>query len=277
MSPTRYKILATSVFFVLIVASVATVVPLAFESEDSTVAFSASETSKPTIVLVHGAFADASGWTDVIERLRKDGYSVIAPANPLRSLSGDSAYIKSVLDQTPGPLVVVAHSYGGAVITNAAAGNPNVKALVYVDGFIPDVGEDGLKLAGEGSQVLTALEPRGFPPFGENDQDFYIKQDAFRAVFCADLDAKTAAVMAATQRPIAAASYGEPTTAAAWKTIPSWAIIGLQDRVITPESLRAMATRAGSTIVELNSSHVSMISHPKQVTDLIEEAAEATD
>ena len=230
-------------------------------------------TDKPTVVVVHGAFADASGWTAVLERLKRDGYAVIAPANPLRSLSGDSAYIKSVLDQIPGPLVVVAHSYGGAVITNAAAGNPNVKALVYVDGFIPDVGEQGLNLAGEGSQVLPALEPRKIPPFGENDQDFYIKEDAFRAVFCADLDAQTAASMAATQRPIAAASFGEPTMSAAWKSIPSWAVIGLQDRVITPESLRSMAERAGSTIVEIESSHVSMISHPNEVADLIERAA----
>jgi pimeloyl-ACP methyl ester carboxylesterase len=229
----------------------------------------------PTVVLVHGAFADASGWTDVFERLKRDDYPVIAPANPLRSLSGDSAYIKSVLEQIPGPLVVVAHSYGGAVITNAAAGNPNVKALVYVDGFIPEIGEQAGNLAGEDSRAFAASEVRTIPPFGEHDQDFYLKEDKFREVFCADLDEKTAALMHATQRPIAFASFGEPTTEAAWKTIPSWAVIGLQDRVITPESLRFMAERAGSTMVQIDSSHVSMISHSKEVADLIKNSAEA--
>jgi pimeloyl-ACP methyl ester carboxylesterase len=177
--------------------------------------------TKPTVVLVHGAFADATGWSGVIARLQDDGYPVIAPANPLRSLSGDSAYIASVLDQTPGPLVVVGHSYGGAVIRNAAAGNPNVKALVYIDGFIPDVGENTLALAGENSHVPTAIEFKKFPPFGANDVDIYIKKDVFHDVFCADLPAETAAIMAAAQRPTAAATGAEPTTAAAWKTIPS--------------------------------------------------------
>ncbi len=233
--------------------------------------------SQTSIVLVHGAFADATGWSGVIERLQNDGYAVVAPSNPLRSLSGDSAYLKSVLDKTPGPLVVAAHSYGGAVITNAAAGNPNVKALVYIDGFLPDVGEDALHLAGEASQVPTSIEPKPFPPFGPNDLDFYIKQDVFREVFAPDVDAKTAAVMWAAQRPIAAASFGEPTAAAAWKSIPSWALIGLQDKVIAPDALRFMATRANSTIVEIDSSHVAMVSHPEEVAGLIEKADEATD
>jgi pimeloyl-ACP methyl ester carboxylesterase len=231
---------------------------------------------KPTVVLVHGAFADATGWSGVIERLQHDGYPVIAPANPLRSLSGDSAYIKSVLGQTPGPLVVVGHSYGGAVITNAAAGNTNVKALVYVDAFIPDVGENTLALAGTDSSLPPALEFKKFPPFGANDLDIYIKKDMFHAVFCADLPAKTAAIMAAAQRPTAAATGAEPTTAAAWKTIPSWALIGRQDRAITPDSLRFMADRAGATTEEIDASHVSMISHPDVAADLIEKAAEST-
>jgi pimeloyl-ACP methyl ester carboxylesterase len=231
---------------------------------------------KPTVVLVHGAFADATGWSGVIKRLQADGYPVIAPANPLRSLSSDSAYIASVLEQTPGPLVVVGHSYGGAVITNAAAGNPNVKALVYIDAFIPDVGEPTLGLAGEGSLLATAVEYKAFPPFGKNDVDVYIKNDMFREAFCADVPAKTAALMWAAQRPAAAASGAEPTTAAAWKTVPSWALIGRQDRAITPDALRFMAKRAGSTIQEIDASHVSMISHPDVATALIEKAAKAT-
>jgi pimeloyl-ACP methyl ester carboxylesterase len=233
-------------------------------------------TVKPTVVLVHGAFADATGWSGVISRLQKDGYPVIAPANPLRSLTSDSAYIASVLKQTPGPLVVVGHSYGGAVITNAAAGNPNVKALVYIDAFIPDVGEPTLSLAGKGSSLATAVEYKAFPPFGKNDIDVYIKKSMFHEAFCADVPAKQAALMWAAQRPAAAASGAEPTAAAAWKTVPSWALIGRQDRAITPDALRFMAKRAGSTIEEINASHVSMISHPDVAAALIEKAAKAT-
>jgi pimeloyl-ACP methyl ester carboxylesterase len=232
--------------------------------------------TRPTIVLVHGAFADATGWSGVIKRLQADGYPVIAPANPLRSLSSDSAYISSVLAQTPGPLVVVGHSYGGAVITNAAAGNENVKALVYIDAFIPDVGESTLSLAGQGSLLATAVEYKEFPPFGQNDVDVYIKKDMFHEAFCADVSAKTAAIMWAAQRPAAAASGADPTTAAAWKTVPSWALIGLEDRAITPDALRFMAKRAGSTIEKINASHVSMISHPDVAAALIEKAAKAT-
>lgn len=263
--------------FAIVAAILILALSLALDPWDSVIASGSNPSEKPTIVLVHGSFADASGWAGVSERLQKEGYSVVAPANPLRSLSGDSAYIKSVLDQIPGPLVVVGHSYGGAVITNAAAGNPNVKALVYVDAFIPDTGEDALHLAGEGSQAASSIEPKAFPPFGPNDLDFYIRQDVFREVFAADVDAKTAGFMWASQRPTAAATFGEPTTAVAWRTVPSWALIGRQDKIITPDALRFMATRAGSTIVEIDSSHVSMISHPKQVADLIRQAAEATD
>jgi pimeloyl-ACP methyl ester carboxylesterase len=239
-------------------------------------AAAAHERSKPTIVLVHGAWADASGWSGVIERLQHKGYHVIAPANPLRSLDGDSAYIKSVLAQTPGPIVLVGHSYGGAVITNAAAGNPNVKALVYIAGFIPDVGEDALHLAGAGSLIPEAIEFKAFPPFGESDVEAYIKQDRFHQIFAADLPERVAAVMAATQRPLALAAGGGASKAAAWKTIPSWALIPLQDRTITPEQHRFMTARARSTVVEVNASHVVMISHPGATTRLIQAAVRAT-
>jgi pimeloyl-ACP methyl ester carboxylesterase len=235
-----------------------------------------ADAPKPTIVLVHGAWADASGWNEVIKKLQGDGYPVIAPANPLRSLSGDAAYIASVLAQTPGPLVVVGHSYGGAVITNAAAGNDKVNALVYIDAFIPDVGENILQLTGAGSLVPTAIEFKAFPPPNPNDVDIYLKQDMFRQVFAGDVAKKAAAVMAAAQRPLAAAAGAEPTQAAAWKTIRSWALIGTEDKTITPDSQRSMAERAGSVVEEVKASHVSMISRPNAVTELIETAAEAT-
>jgi len=231
---------------------------------------------KPTIVLVHGAWADASSWNDVTKKLQGDGYPVIAPANPLRSLSGDSAYIASVLAQTPGPLVVVGHSYGGAVITNAAAGNPNVKALVYIDAFIPDIGENILQLGGAGSLIPQSIEFKGFPPFGPTDVDIYIKAGSFREAFAADLPAKVTDVMAAEQRPIALAAATGSTTATAWKTIPSWALIGTEDNAITPDQQLFMAHRAGSTIVQVKSAHVSLISRPEDVAKLIETAAEAT-
>ena len=234
------------------------------------------QTAKPTVVLVHGAWADASGWNGVIAELHEDGYPVIAPANPLRSLSGDSAYITSVLAQTPGPLALVGHSYGGAVITNAAAGNPNVKALVYVDAFIPDVGENVLALAGADSKVASSIEFKAIPPFGPNEVEAYIKQDLFRSTFAADVSPRTAALMAAEQRPLALAAGAEPTTATAWSTIPSWAIVGLEDRTIPPAQQLFMANRAGAKVVEIHSSHVAMISHPDAVTRLVERAAATT-
>jgi pimeloyl-ACP methyl ester carboxylesterase len=167
-----------------------------------------------------------------------------------------------VLAQTPGRLVLVAHSYGGAVITNAAASNRRVKALVYVDAFVPDVGEDVLHLTGARSQVGSAIEFKKIPPFGENDVDIYLKQDQFRRVFARDIPPGKAAVMAVTQRPLALAAAATPTFAAAWKRIPSWYQLGLHDRVITPTQQRFMAERAGAHIVAVRSSHVGMISHP---------------
>jgi pimeloyl-ACP methyl ester carboxylesterase len=234
----------------------------------------ASRAPKSTIVLVHGAFADASSWTRVIARLQRDGYKVIAPANPLRSLSGDSSYIAGVLAQTPGPIVLVGHSYGGAVITNAAAGNRNVKALVYVDAFIPDVGESILHLAGTGSELGGALQFQKYPPFGPTDIEALINPERFNAVFAADLPARTADAMAASQRPLALAAGEQPSQAAAWKTIKSWDVIGLADKAITPQQQLFMAHRAHARITEIpGASHVSMISHPDAVTRVIERAA----
>jgi len=228
---------------------------------------------KPTIVLVHGAWADSSGWSDVVRRLQKRGYNVLAPATPLRSLASDAAYLASFLAQTSGPIVLAGHSYGGAVITNAAAGNPNVKALVYVNGFAPDVGEDTLQLAGADSLIPSSIEFKGIPPFGPNDVDVYIKKANFNETFAGDLPEKLTDVLWATQRPVALAAGAGGTTATAWRTIPSWYLLARQDKTITPTAQRMMATRAGSTIVEIDSAHLSMLSHPNAVVDLIETAA----
>jgi pimeloyl-ACP methyl ester carboxylesterase len=234
---------------------------------------------KPTVVLVHGAFADASGWTGVTQRLQQLGYTVIAPANPLRGVSSDSAYVASVLATISGPIVLVGHSYGGEVITNAATGNPNVKALVYIAAFGPDQGETSGALTAQfpGTGLTPAnLVFRPFPnPDGTTGTDVYIQPSAFRQVFCADLPAATAAAMAAMQRPASVATLGEPSGVPAWKTIPSWYLVANQDHAIPPAAERFMAQRMGAHTIEVNSSHVAMISHPGIVTDLILNAIHA--
>jgi pimeloyl-ACP methyl ester carboxylesterase len=236
---------------------------------------------KPTVVLVHGAFADASGWTGVVQRLHERGFTVIAPANPLRGVASDAAYVASLLAQTPGPIVLVGHSYGGEVITNAATGNPNVKALVYVAAFAPDQGETSGQLAGmfPGSELTPDhLVFRTYPlPDNQTGVDGYINPDVFREVFCADVPAAKAAAMAAEQRPAEAATLQQPSGVPAWKTIPSWYLVAKQDHAIPPEAERFMAKRMDAHTVEINSSHVAMISHPGTVTGLIVAAARATD
>ncbi|OKI47499.1 alpha/beta fold hydrolase [Micromonospora sp. CB01531] len=235
---------------------------------------------KPTVVLVHGGFADATiSWTDVTDRLQKRGYPVIAPANPLRSLGTDSAYIASVLRSINGPIILVGHSYGGAVITNAAAGNPNVKALVYVAAFVPDTGEALGELIDKypGSEIQAALNPVPYPnPDGTTGTDLYLQADKLRQVFAADLPTSTTKVMAVTQRPFNAACFTDHTQAAAWHTIPSWGLIATQDKAIPPALQRYEYQRAGSRTVQVAASHVAMISHPDVVTDLIMSAANAT-
>jgi|SRR5262245_8953244 len=234
---------------------------------------------KPTVVLVHGAFADASSWNSEIKKLQGDGYTVLAPANPLRSIASDAAYLRSVLATISGPIVLVGHSYGGAVITNAASGNPNVKALVYVAAFVPDEGEPlGATNAGSQDSLLTpdAFDIRPYPlPGGGTGFDTYIKKDRFREIFAADLAPPVTEVMASTQRPIDAGIFAEPTHDPAWKTIPSWYLLPTEDRAIGTDAERAMAVRAGSQIVEVRASHAVLVSQPTKVTKLIEEAAEA--
>jgi pimeloyl-ACP methyl ester carboxylesterase len=230
---------------------------------------------KPTIVLVHGAFADASGFGAVISRLERRGYTVIAPANPLRGPASDAAYVASVMRTITGPIVLVAHSYGGAVISEAANQVPNVKALVYLDALALEAGESNFDIANRfPSKILPALQPRPFPQAdGSEGTDFYIDPAKFRSVFAADLPARITARMAAAQRPISLAAGQEKSTEPAWKTIPSWYLVGRQDEVFPAAAQRFMARRAGAHITEINSSHASYISHPGKVTKLILRAA----
>ncbi len=235
---------------------------------------------RPTVVLVHGVFADASGWSAVTTRLLKAGFPVIAPANPLRDLAGDSAYVRSVVDTIPGPVILVGHSYGGEVITNAGRDHANVKALVYVAAFAPDQGESALELAGKfpGSQLEPALVGRPYPiPGAEPGLDGYIDPAKFHDVFAQDLPHTQTKVMATAQRPGSVGGLGGPSGVPAWKTVPSWYVVATADRVIPPAAQRFMAERAGSKVVEAKgASHVVMMSRPDTVVRHIEAAYRAT-
>lgn len=233
-------------------------------------------TVKPTIVFVHGGWADSSGWNDQIAELQQLGFPVIAPANPLRSLASDSEYVSSVLSTIEGPVVMVGHSYGGAVISNAAVGHPNVKALVYVAGFAPDEGETLGQLVSENPGTLIGPETLTFRPFplpgGGQGMDTYIKASAFREAFAGDLPARTTDVMAATQRPFAASVFEEPSGPPAWKSVPSWYLVATDDNAIPPATQRFMAERAGARVTEVRASHVPMISRPGSVTSIVGDA-----
>jgi pimeloyl-ACP methyl ester carboxylesterase len=230
--------------------------------------------ARPTVVLVHGAFADASGWNGVAGRLIRDGYPVIAPANPLRGVAADSAYLASLLATLSGPLVLVAHSYGGMVITNAAAGNADVVALVYVAAFVPDQGETLLALQTRypGSRLDEAA--LDFRPYGEGRVDGYIKKDVFRDVFAGDLPRSTAELMQAAQRPADAQTLQEPSGTPAWRSVPSWYLVARDDQVLPAQAQRFMAQRAGARIHEIAASHVAMISQPAAAADLVRRAAQ---
>ena len=236
------------------------------------------EDVKPTIVLVHGAFADASSWNGVIERLQQQDYPVVAPANPLRGLVVDSAYLASVVNQIDGPVLLVGHSYGGALITNAATHTPNAVGLVYVAAFAPDAGERlGEVEAGSKDSVLnTALVQRHYPtgPDGETAIEFMIDPALFRDAFAADLPAEGTALAAATQRPGAASAFSDASGPPAWKRLPSWAVVATGDKGAGADVIRSMARRAGADIVEVEGSHVIMVSQPQAVTDLILKAAQ---
>ena len=236
---------------------------------------SQASTVKPTIVLVHGAFAESSSWSEVIPLLQHDGYRVIAAANPLRSVASDAAEISSLLSTIQGPVVLVGHSYAGTVNTVAANGHANVKALVYVSAFEPDVGESSGALTAHdpGATLNAALAPP--VTLSDGSHDLYVDAAKFHAQFAADTSDEAAALAAVTQRPIRDAALGEAATAAAWKTIPSYTIYGDADLNIPPATMAFMANRAHSrhTVVIHGGSHVVMLSHPRDVAALIEEAA----
>ncbi|GAA3201347.1 alpha/beta hydrolase [Actinocorallia longicatena] len=235
--------------------------------------------AKPTVVLVHGAFADASGFDGTIALLQRAGFPTIAPANPLRDTAADAAYISSVLDTITGPVILAAHSYGGVVITNAARGHANVKALVYLGAFAPDQGESALQLATSvpGSLLGPALIARPWTlPDGSQGTDGYVDPAKFRQVFAADLPESKTRLMAATQRPGNFDGLSGLSGVPAWKSIPSWYLIPTEDKVIPPAVQRSMAERAGSHTREISSSHVVMISHPAAATATILAAYAAT-
>jgi pimeloyl-ACP methyl ester carboxylesterase len=229
--------------------------------------------SQPTVVLVHGAWADGSSWNDVIERLQAEGIQVTAPANPLRSISIDSAYINSLLDQISGPVLAVGHSYGGAVITNAATNANNVVGLVYVSAFVPDEGETLADIASKSqdSVINPTLRPLQYPT-GEGAEtagEFTIDPAEFHDVFAADLPAEQTSLMAATQRPLTELAFSEPTGVPAWKKLPSWAVVASGDKAAGADVVRSMAERAGAQITEVEGSHVIMISKPQVVAEAI--------
>lgn len=231
--------------------------------------------AKPTVVLVHGAFADSSSWNGVISILQRDGYKVVAAANPLRGVRADADAVAGVVKGIDGPVVLVGHSYGGSVISEAAEGRANVKALVYVAAFAPEAGETAIGLTGKfpGSTLGGALAPP--VKLTSGGSDLYIDQTRFPQQFAADVSASQARLMAAGQRPIAEAALSEASTAPAWKNVPSWFIYGSKDKNIPPAALGFMAERAKSrqTVEVKGASHVVMVSHAPAVARLIAKAA----
>ena len=237
-------------------------------------------TDKPTVVLVHGAWADATGFDPEIRALQRRGFRAIGFANPLRDLEGDAKYLAELLRTIEGPIVLVGHSYGGNVISIAATGNDQVKALVYLNGWMCDEGESQQELLErfEGSLVGPSVRPVPFTSAdGSEGADLYLAPEAFREAFAADVDQATADVMAAAQRPYAAAAFaGTPSGALAWKTLPCWYLLGAEDKAIPPALQRFMAERANATILEVPASHVSFVSQPDAATQLILQAVDAT-
>ena len=231
--------------------------------------------SKPIIVLVHGAFGDASSWRPVFDRLADDDYTVLAAAVPLRGVAADAAYLGAVIDQLDGPVVLVGHSYSGCVITVAGAAD-NVAGLVYVAGFVPDQGETITDLQARFASLVMGnfLQPRPLP---DGSVEFSVDPQRFHDVFCADVPDADAAFMAISQRPVSATAFDDPATAAAWRTKPSWAVFGTADYPVAPELHRFSYDRAGSTVTEVEgASHFLMLSQPDIVAGVIREAVIAS-
>ncbi len=237
---------------------------------------------QPTIVLVHGAWADGSSWNPVSTALQSQGFDVLTPPNLLHGVAGDAAYIASFLAQrTTGPVILVGHSYGGVVMTNAGAAGGDVKALVYVNAFIPDAGETVFDILGGSGSALDVPDPTavldlaGYPDAPEGDVEAFLKPSTVHEAFAQDLPEADRLLIIASQRPIALGANIGPTEATAWSSIPAWAVVGTQDRVIPPATQRSMAERAGATISEVDASHVSMVSQPQAAIDAILAAAAA--
>ena len=232
--------------------------------------------SRPTVALVHGAFADSSGWNGVVGQLQAAGLAVQAISNPLRGITADTAYVASAIRQIPGPVLAVGHSYGGAVITNAAPRAGNVVGLVYVAAFAPDEGEtlSDVENDSKDSVLNAALIQLRYPagPGTGTATEFAIDPAKFHDAFAADLSVTEAAVMAATQRPVAAAAFAEPNGTPGWKNLPCWAVVATGDKAAGSDVVRSMAQRAGAAITEVEGSHVIMMSQPEAVTDVIRQA-----
>ncbi|WP_436535263.1 alpha/beta hydrolase [Actinoplanes sp. HUAS TT8] len=262
------KIAFTSAAVVLAVGSIAGLGPSIAEAHGG------SNHKKPTVVLVHGAFADSSGWNDVVRRLQDDGYPVVAVANPLRGVASDAKSVRSVIDDVDGPVVLVGHSYAGNVITEAASGDKNVKALVYVAAFLPEVGESAGELSGKfpGSTLAPTLHQVAVPGGGT---DLYIDQAKFPQQFAADVPVRTAKLLAVSQRPIDAAALAEPEVGTpAWKTIPSYSIIPTGDKNIPAAAQYWMAGRAHAKVTTVKgASHLVLASQPAKTAAVIEKAA----
>jgi pimeloyl-ACP methyl ester carboxylesterase len=251
------------------------------QAADASIADPGRAQHKPTVVLVHGAWADSSSWSGVVRRLQTDGYDVIAPANPLRSLASDSAYLEDFLDTVEGPIVLVGHSYGAAVISNAAAKDPDVEALVYINGSVPAEGEAVGPLAGPDSALAVAdpttifnFVPGTLPPTA--DSDVYLKKSTFLDSFATGLAPKEAQTLWATQKSITLGALNEPATAAAWRTHPSWYLVGTKDLVIPPSAQHQLARKAGSKVAHFNAGHLGLITKPNAVARIIERADRAT-
>jgi pimeloyl-ACP methyl ester carboxylesterase len=271
----RRRNLATLVIAIAVAASIAAT-SLAAAGNART-----AKAQKPTIVLVHGGWADSSGWNAEVSKLQQLGYPVIAPANPQRGLASDADYVRSVLRTINGPIVLVGHSYGGAVISNAAVGVPNVKALVYIAAFAPDKGESLAQLVTKNPGTLIGpktLTERKYPlGDGTEGTDLYLTKLGFETAFASDVPKKLADQMWAEQRPFSQEAFASPSGEPAWKTIPSWYLLTTQDHAIPPTTQMFMAQRAHAKIFKVKASHVPMISQPAATTNAILAAAKTVD